>query len=85
MLRVASKNDKEELYMKNENRVEVFIPKGYAVEDPNVFVSINGAAYVLPRGKRVTVPVAVAEELHRAERAQQAWDARSASLQSTEE
>ena len=71
--------------MKNENRVEGFIPKGYAVEDPNVFVSINGAAYVLPRGKRVTVPVAVAEELHRAERAQQAWDARSASLQSTEE
>ncbi len=71
--------------MKNENRVEVFIPKGYAVEDPNVFVSINGEAYVLPRGKRVMVPAAVAEELNRAERAQQAWDARSASLQNTEE
>ena len=66
--------------MKNENRVEVFIPKGYAVEDPNVFVSINGAAYVLPRGKRVQVPHFVAEELHRAERAQQAWDIRSAGL-----
>ena len=71
--------------MKNENRVEVFIPKGYAVEDPNVFVSINGQAYVLPRGKRVTVPAAVAEELNRAERARQAWDARSVSMQSTEE
>ena len=71
--------------MKNENRVEVFIPKGYAVEDPNVFVSINGEACVLPRGKRVMVPAAVAEELHRAERAQQVWDARSATLQNTEE
>ncbi len=71
--------------MKNENRVEVFIPKGYAVEDPNVFVSINGAAYVLPRGKRVMVPAAVAAELHRAERAQQAFDARSASLQNSEQ
>lgn len=70
--------------MKNENRVEVFIPKGYAVEDPNVFVSINGAAYVLPRGKRVAVPTAVAEELHRAERAQQAWDVRRMSLQNSE-
>ena len=71
--------------MKNENRVEVFIPKGYAVEDPNVFVTVNGEAYVLPRGKRVMAPAAVAEELNRAERAQQAWDARSASLQNTEE
>jgi hypothetical protein len=53
--------------MKNENRVEVFIPKGYAVEDPNVFVSINGRAYVLPRGKRVMVPAEVAAELHRGE------------------
>ena len=67
--------------MTNKDRVEVFIPKGYAVEDPNCFVSINGAAYLLPRGKRVTVPAAVAAELHRAERAQQAWDARSAGLQ----
>ena len=71
--------------MKNENRVEVMIPKGYAVEDPNELVRINGTAYVLPRGKRVMVPAEVAAELHRGERAQQAWDARSASLQSTEE
>ena len=71
--------------MKNENRVEVFIPKGYGVEDPNVFVSINGVSYVLPRGKRVTVPAAVAAELDRAERARQAWDARSVSLRNAEE
>lgn len=64
----------------NDNRVEVFIPKGYAVEDPNYFVSINGVSYVLPRGKRCLVPDFVAAEIDRAERAQQAWDARSAQL-----
>lgn len=71
--------------MKEAERVEVLIPKGYAVEDPNCFVSINGAAYLLPRGKRVSVPAAVAAELQRAERAQQAWDARSAGLRSEEQ
>ena len=71
--------------MNNQERVEVFIPKGYAVEDPNVFVSINGVAYVLPRGKRVRVPKAVAQELNRAEEAQKAWDAKSMSLQNSEE
>lgn len=60
---------------KCNDRVEVFIPRGYAAEDPNVFVSINGDAYLLPRGKRVMVPVAVAAELERAERAVQAWEA----------
>ena len=66
--------------MAKDNRVEVFIPKGYSNEDPNCFVSINGIAYVLPRGKRVMVPDFVAAELHRAERAQQACDIRSAGL-----
>lgn len=64
----------------NDNRVEVYIPKGYSTEDPNYFVSINGTAYVLPRGKRVMVPDFVAAEIERADRAQQAWDIRSAGL-----
>lgn len=63
-----------------ENRVEVFVPKGYSAEDPNYFVGINGSAYILPRGKRVLVPACVAEEIHRADRAQRAWEARSAQL-----
>ena len=66
--------------MKHNDRVEVFIPKGYAVEDPNVFVSINGVAYLLPRGKRVMVPAAVAAELDRAERARVAWEERGVRL-----
>ena len=35
-----------------ENRVEVFIPKGYANDEPNLFVSVNGVNYLLPKGKK---------------------------------
>lgn len=50
----------------NENeRVAVYIPKGYADEDRNYFVSINNTNYVLPRGKRVLVPDFVAAEIRR--------------------
>ena len=37
-----------------DDRVEVFIPKGQANEDPNLFVSVNGKNYLLPRGKNFT-------------------------------
>ncbi len=59
---------------------EVYIPKGYAVEDPNYYVSINGTAYILPKGKKVEVPDWVAAEIERSNRAQAAWEARSDQL-----
>lgn len=52
-----------------EERVEVHIPRGPANDDPNLFVSINGVNYILPRGKTSKVPKFVADEIHRAERA----------------
>ena len=48
-----------------ENRVEVFIPRGSDREDPNLFVGINGVNYLLPRGKKSLVPSAVAAEIER--------------------
>lgn len=54
---------------------EVYVPKGYSSEDANMLVSINGKNYVLPRGKKVKVPVAVANEIRRAERAQERYEA----------
>ena len=30
-----------------DDRVEVFIPKGQANEDPNLFVSVNGKIFLL--------------------------------------
>jgi hypothetical protein len=57
-----------------ENRVEVFVPKGYANDDPNFPIGINGVNYLLPRGKKSMVPDFVAEEFYRSQRAQDKLD-----------
>ena len=57
-----------------ENRVEIFVPKGYANDDPNLFISVNGVNYLLPRGKKSTVPDFVAEEFYRSQKAQERLD-----------
>ena len=57
-----------------EKRVEVHIPKGYANEEPNFFVSVGGVNYLLPRGRTSLVPPAVAYELERSRKAQEALD-----------
>ena len=54
-----------------EERVEVFVPKGYANDDPNLFVSVNGVNYLLPKGKKSTVPAHVAAEIERSKKAQE--------------
>ena len=60
----------------SENRVEIFVPKGYTGDEPNVFVSVNGVNYLLPRGKKSLVPAEVARELTRSQAAQEALDKR---------
>ena len=52
-----------------DKRVEIFIPRGAEREDPNLFVGINGVNYLLPRGKKSMVPLAVAAEIERSGRA----------------
>lgn len=52
-----------------DKRVEIFIPRGADREDPNLFVGINGVNYLLPRGKKSMVPLAVAAEIERSGRA----------------
>ena len=59
---------------KDENRVELFIPKGYANDDPNLFISVNGVNYLLPRGKKSMVPDFVSAEYHRSVEAQNKLD-----------
>ena len=63
-----------------ENYVELTVPKGYINDDPNVFISLNGKNYLLPKGKTSFVPPAVKEEYERSVRAQDALEAKSASL-----
>ena len=55
-------------------KVEVFVPKGYVNEEPNLFVSVGGVNYLLPRGRTSLVPPAVANELERSRKAQEALD-----------
>jgi hypothetical protein len=57
-----------------EDRVEVFVPKGYANDDPNLFVSVNGVNYLLPKGKKSLVPAHVAAEIERSKKAAERQD-----------
>ena len=63
-----------------ENYVDLAVPKGYINDDPNVFISLNGKNYLLPKGKTSRVPLAVKTEYERSVRAQEALDTRSARL-----
>ena len=63
-----------------EGYVDLFIPKGYANDEPNLFISVNGKNFLLPKGKTSKVPPYVKEEYDRAMRAQEALDAKSEAL-----
>lgn len=63
-----------------EKRVEVFIPKGFAGDDPNLFISVNGINYLLPRGKTSLVPAHIKKELERSRLAQDRADSKAAAL-----
>ena len=56
------------------NREEIFVPKGYANDEPNLFISVNGVNYLLPKGKKSTVPDFVAAEFYRSQKAQARLD-----------
>ena len=57
-----------------EKRVEIFVPKGYANDEPNLLIAVNGVNYLLPRGKASKVPQFIADEFHRSQKAQEALD-----------
>lgn len=57
-----------------EEKLEIYIPKGQANEDPNFLISVNGVNYLLPRGKKSMVPAFVAAEYNRSVEAQEALD-----------
>lgn len=53
------------------DRVEVYIPRGNAKDDPNLLVSVNGKNYLLPKGKNSLVPPEVKYEIERSRRAEE--------------
>ena len=74
MATTETKTKIEEKAEKAEKRVDVYIPKGFANDDPNFFIGINGKSYILPKGKTSSVPPEVAAEYERAKKAQQVLD-----------
>ena len=65
---------------KNSATVDLFIPRGSSVDEPNVIISVNGKNYVLPKGKTSKVPTFVKYEYDRAMRAKEALDVRAAEM-----
>ena len=66
--------------MSEVKKVDLFIPRGPSIEDPNVIISVNGKNYVLPKGKTSKVPEFVKYEHDRALKAKEAMDVRSAEM-----
>lgn len=70
-------NDKNNLQaVPEEERVEIYVPRGYANDEPNLTIGVNGVMYLLPKGKKSKVPKCVAEEFYRSQEAQEALDKR---------
>lgn len=59
-----------------DDREDIFVPKGYANDEPNLMIAVNGVNYVLPKGKTSNVPKHIAEEFRRSQKAQEALDKR---------
>lgn len=58
---------------KAAGRVELRIPRSSAEEEPNVFISINGKNYLIPKGQTVLVPPEVVAEYYRSEEARETF------------
>lgn len=59
-----------------DEKVDIFVPRGYANDEPNLLISVNGVNYLLPKGKTSKVPKHIAEEFHRSQKAQTKLDER---------
>ena len=57
-----------------DKRVELFVPKGAANDEPNLVIGVNGKNYILPRGKKSMVPDFVKAEYDRSVTAQEKYD-----------
>lgn len=64
-----------------QDDVDIFVERPQSAnDDPNLFVSVGGKNYLLPKGEYSRVPREVAHEIMRAQAAQQAMDKRSRAM-----
>ena len=73
-------DEKTNVKAPKEERVEVFVPKGYANDDPNLYVSVNGENFLLPRGQMSLVPPHIKAAIERSYGAQAFQEKRSNAL-----
>lgn len=66
--------------VKKDERVDLFIPKGLTNDDPNVYISVNGEIYLLPKGETSKVPPYVKKAYERSNNAQAYQERRSNAL-----
>lgn len=59
---------------KKPEKVEVFIDRPAANEDPNYYVGLNGKIYVLPKGQTSMVPPEIKKEIERSRKAEDKLD-----------
>ena len=60
--------------IKNNDRVEIFVPRTPGNTDPNLVLVLNGKNYVLPKGQKSLVPKDVAALYDRTVKAQYSYD-----------
>lgn len=58
-----------------DTRVKLYVPRGAQNDDPNLFISVNGVNYLLPKGQESMVPPHVKAEYERSIEAQRRLDA----------
>ena len=66
--------EKNNITEMKEERVPLTIPRGAANDEHNVFISVNGVGYLLPKGKTSMVPPCVKAEWDRSVAAQNKMD-----------
>lgn len=66
--------------MAAEKKVKFRAPRASAQEDPNLFVSVNGVNYLIPKGETVELPDYVVAEIERAAAARDAKFAAEAEM-----
>lgn len=57
-----------------EELVDLFVERDPSDQNPNFIIGINGKNWVMPRGETSRVPKFVADEYHRAKKAQYKLD-----------
>ena len=62
---------------------EIFIPRTGDFNDAGLYVSVNGEAYLLPRGKSSRVPAHIAAEIRRSEQARDAQEKNAKTMRET--